>query len=135
MPELTFAEKLLVARKQLDLYSYQMAELLGVHPNSITKYERGEGKPHAAVIRMFDLLCEKRNIRFEEFETGSASAAKGDKMKIVLAEKVSPATLAVFAAEPGWEVLRTTNCPTACPPPSPMPMPSSSAAPFRSTTR
>ena len=25
-------------------------------------------------------------------------------MKIVLAEKVSPATLAVFAAEPGWEV-------------------------------
>ena len=26
-------------------------------------------------------------------------------MKIVLAEKVSPATLAVFAAEPGWEVL------------------------------
>ncbi len=101
----SFGEKLLIARKQLDLYSYQMAELLGVHPNSITKYERGEGKPHAAVVRMFDLLCEKHNIRFEEFETGSASAAKGDKMKIVLAEKVSPATLAVFAAEPGWEVL------------------------------
>ena len=105
MPDLTFGEKLLIARRQLDLYSYQMAELLGVHPNSITKYERGEGKPHAAVVRMFDLLCEKHNIRFEDFETGSASAAKGDKMKIVLAEKVSPATLAVFAAEPGWEVL------------------------------
>src|SRR5580693_1996226 len=105
MPELSFGEKLLIARKQLDLYSYQMAELLGVHPNSITKYERGEGKPHAAAVRMFDLLCEKHNIRFEEFETGSASAAKGDKMKIVLAEKVSPATLAVFAAESGWEVL------------------------------
>src|SRR5580700_8547794 len=105
MPELSFGEKLLIARKQLDLYSYQMAELLGVHPNSITKYERGEGKPHAAVVRMFDLLSEKHNIRFDEFETGSATAAKGDKMKIVLAEKVSPATLAVFAAEPGWEVL------------------------------
>ena len=115
MPELSFAEKLLVARKQLDLYSYQMAELLGVHPNSITKYERGEGKPHAAVIRMFDLLCEKRNIRFEEFETGSASAAKGDKMKIVLAEKVSPATLAVFAAEPGWEVLAHDQLPDGLP--------------------
>jgi D-3-phosphoglycerate dehydrogenase / 2-oxoglutarate reductase len=105
MPDLSFGEKLLIARKQLDLYSYQMAELLGVHPNSITKYERGEGKPHAAVVRMFDLLCEKHNIRFDEFETGSATAAKGDKMKIVLAEKVSPATLAVFSAEPGWEVL------------------------------
>ena len=59
MAELTFGEKLLIARKQLDLYSYQMAELLGVHPNSITKYERGEGKPHAAVVRMFDLLVRK----------------------------------------------------------------------------
>jgi len=115
MPELTFAEKLLVARKQLDLYSYQMAELLGVHPNSITKYERGEGKPHAAVVRMFDLLCEKHSIRFDEFETGSATAAKGDKMKIVLAEKVSPATLAVFAAEPGWEVLTHDKLPDGLP--------------------
>jgi len=109
MPELTFGEKLLIARKQLDVYSYQMAELLGVHPNSITKYERGEGKPHAAVVRMFDLLCEKHHIRFDEFEAGSATAAKGDKMKIVLAEKVSPATLAVFAAEAGWEVLTHDN--------------------------
>jgi D-3-phosphoglycerate dehydrogenase len=99
MAELTFGEKLVIARRQLDLYSYQMAELLGVHPNSITKYERGEGKPHAAAVRIFELLCEKHNIRFDEFES------KGEKMKIVLAEKVSPATLAVFAAEPGWEVL------------------------------
>jgi len=111
MAELSFGEKLLVARKQLDLYSYQMAELLGVHPNSITKYERGEAKPHAAVVRMFDLLCEKHTIRFDEFETGSATAAKGDKMKIVLAEKVSPATLAVFEAEPGWEVLTHDKLP------------------------
>ena len=56
MPELTFGEKLLIARKQLDLFQYEMAERLGVHPNSLTKYERGEGKPHAAVMRMFDLL-------------------------------------------------------------------------------
>ena len=104
MAELTFGEKLLIARKQLDLYQYQMAEQLGVHPNSITKYERGEGKPHAAVVRMFDLLCEKHGVRFDEYESGSAAAAKGEAMKIVLAEKVSPATLAVFAAEPGWEV-------------------------------
>ena len=105
MAELSFGEKLVIARRQLDLYSYQMAELLGVHPNSITKYERGEGKPHAAAVRMFDLLCEKHNIRFDEFESGSGTLTKGDKMKIVLAEKVSPATLAVFSAEPGWEVL------------------------------
>jgi len=102
MSELTFGEKLLIARKQLDLYQYEMAERLGVHPNSLTKYERGEGKPHAAVVRMLDLLCEKHGIRFDEYE---AQKGKGDKMKIVLAEKVSPATLAVFAAEPGWEVL------------------------------
>jgi D-3-phosphoglycerate dehydrogenase len=102
MAELTFGEKLLIARKQLDLYQYEMAERLGVHPNSVWKYERGEGKPHAAVVRMLDLLCEKHGIRFDEYE---AQKEKGDKMKIVLAEKVSPATLAVFAAEPGWEVL------------------------------
>jgi D-3-phosphoglycerate dehydrogenase / 2-oxoglutarate reductase len=109
MAELTFGEKLLIARKQLDLYQYEMAERLGVHPNSITKYERGEGKPHAAVVRMFDLLCEKHGIRFDEYE--GAETSKGDKMKIVLAEKVSPATLAVFAAEPGWEVLTHDQLP------------------------
>jgi D-3-phosphoglycerate dehydrogenase len=100
--ELTFGEKLLIARKQLDLYQYQMADKLGVHANSITKYERGEGKPHAAVVRMFDLLCEQQGIRFDQYE--STQKGKGDQMKIVLAEKVSPATLAVFAAEPDWEV-------------------------------
>ena len=102
MSELSFAEKLLIARKQLDLYQYEMAERLGVHANSITKYERGEGKPHAAVVRMFDLLCEQQGIRFDEYE--GVGKGKGDRMKIVLAEKVSPATLAVFAAEPGWDV-------------------------------
>jgi D-3-phosphoglycerate dehydrogenase len=102
MPELTFGEKLLIARRQLDLYQYQMAEKLGVHANSITKYERGEGKPHAAVVRMFDLLCEQQGIRFDEYE--STQKGKGDQMKIVLAEKVSPATVAVFAAEPDWIV-------------------------------
>ncbi len=104
MPELTFGEKLLIARKQLDLFQYEMAERLGVHPNSLTKYERGEGKPHAAVVRMFDLLCEQEGIRFDEYVSLSAGADKGAAMKIVLAEKVSPATLAVFAAEPGWDV-------------------------------
>ncbi len=102
MTELSFGEKLLIARRQLDLYQYEMAERLGVHPNSVTKYERGEGKPHAAVVRMFDLLCEKHGIRFDEYESGEK--AKGTAMKIVLAEKVSPATQAVFAAEPGWEI-------------------------------
>jgi D-3-phosphoglycerate dehydrogenase / 2-oxoglutarate reductase len=113
MPDLTFGEKLLIARKQLDLYQYEMAEKLGVHPNSVTKYERGEGKPHAAVLRMFDLLCEKHGIRFDEF--ASAEKPKGDKMKIVLAEKVSPATWAVFAAEPGWEVLSHDQLPDGLP--------------------
>ena len=105
MPDLTFGEKLLIARKKLDLYQYQMAERLGVHPNSITNYERGEGKPHASVLRMFDLLCEREGVRFDDYEAASAAANKGDVMKVVLAEKVSPATLAVFAAEPGWQVV------------------------------
>jgi len=113
MSELTFAEKLLIARKQLDLYQYEMAERLGVHPNSLTKYERGEGKPHAAVVRMFDLFCEQQGIRFDEYVGGEKS--KGEKMKIVLAEKVSPATLAVFAAEPGWEVLTHDQLPNGLP--------------------
>jgi len=108
MAELSFGEKLLIARKQLDLYQYQMAERLGVHANSITKYERGEGKPHAAVVRMFDLLCEQQGIRFDQYE---AQKGKGDAMKIVLAEKVSPATLAVFAAEAGWEILTHDQLP------------------------
>ncbi|HUN85705.1 MAG TPA: phosphoglycerate dehydrogenase [Terracidiphilus sp.] len=109
MPERSFGEKLLIARKQLDLYQYQMAELLGVHPNSVTKYERGEGKPHAAVIRMFDLLCEKHNIRFDEYQT--SQQPRGEAMKIVLAEKVSPATQAVFQAEPDWQVLTYDKLP------------------------
>jgi D-3-phosphoglycerate dehydrogenase / 2-oxoglutarate reductase len=109
MPELTFGEKLLIARKQLDLYQYEMADRLGVHPNSITNYEHGEGKPHAAVVRMFDLLCEQQGIRFDAYEASEKN--KGDKMKIVLAEKVSPATLAVFAAEPGWEILTHDQLP------------------------
>jgi len=113
MSELSFGEKLLIARKQLDLFQYQMAERLGVHANSLTKYERGEGKPHAAVVRMFDLLCEQEGIRFDEYE--SSQKAKGDRMKIVLAEKVSPATLAVFAAEPGWEVLTHDQLPQGLP--------------------
>ncbi len=115
MPELTFGEKLLIARKQLDLYQYEMAERLGVHPNSLTKYERGEGKPHAAVVRMFDLLCEQQGIRFDDYTSGSAAADKGAAMKIVLAEKVSPATLAVFAGEPGWEVKTHDQLPDGLP--------------------
>jgi D-3-phosphoglycerate dehydrogenase len=115
MPELTFGEKLLIARKQLDLYQYEMAERLGVHPNSLTKYERGEGKPHAAVVRMFDLLCEQQGIRFDDYEKASAIADKGAAMKIVLAEKVSPATLAVFAAEPGWDVKTHDQLPDGLP--------------------
>ncbi len=113
MAELSFGEKLLIARKQLDLYQYQMAERLGVHPNSLTKYERGEGKPHAAVVRMFDLLCEQEGIRFDEYKP--MQEGKGETMKIVLAEKVSPATLAVFAAEPGWEVLTHDKLPDGLP--------------------
>jgi D-3-phosphoglycerate dehydrogenase / 2-oxoglutarate reductase len=113
MSELSFAEKLLIARKQLDLYQYEMAERLGVHANSLTKYERGEGKPHAAVVRIFDLFCEQQGIRFDEYE--NAKKGKGEKMKIVLAEKVSPATLAVFAAEPGWEVLTHDQLPDGLP--------------------
>src|SRR5271165_5079860 len=113
MSELTFGEKLLIARKQLDLYQYEMAERLGVHPNSITNYERGEGKPHAAVVRMFDLLCEQQGIRFDAYQASDKS--KGEKMKIVLAEKVSPATLAVFQAEPGWEVLTHDQLPNGLP--------------------
>jgi D-3-phosphoglycerate dehydrogenase len=113
MAELTFGEKLLIARKQMDLFQYEMAEKLGVHANSLTKYERGEGKPHAAVVRMFDLLCEQQGIRFDDYE--AAPKIKGDVMKIVLAEKVSPATLAVFAAEPGWEVLTHEQLPDGLP--------------------
>ena len=84
----------------------------GFIANSLTKYERGEGKPHAAVVRIFEMLCEKQGIRFDEYEAGQE---QGREMKIVLAEKVSPATLAVFAAEPGWEVLTHDQLPEGLP--------------------
>jgi D-3-phosphoglycerate dehydrogenase len=99
MPELTFGEKLILARKQLNLYQYQMAEKLGVHPNSIWKYEQGEGKPQASVVRIFDMFCDQNNLRFDQY------TSKGHSMKIVLAERVSPATVAVLAAEPDWQIL------------------------------
>ena len=38
MSELTFGEKLLIARKQLDLYQYEMAERLGVRQPSLYKH-------------------------------------------------------------------------------------------------
>ena len=107
MAELTFGEKLIVARKKLNLYQYQMAEKLGVHPNSIWKYEQGEGKPQAAVVRLFEMFCEQNAIHFDEYAT--AEKVKGIPMKIVLAEKVSPATLAVLASEPDWLVLTETQ--------------------------
>ncbi len=113
MSELSFGEKLLIARRQLDLFQYEMADRLGVHPNSLAKYERDDGKPHAAVVRMFEILCQQQGIRFDEYEAGSKG--KGDAMKIVLAEKVSPATLAVFAAEPGWQVLTHDQLPDGLP--------------------
>jgi D-3-phosphoglycerate dehydrogenase len=65
------------------------------------------------VVRIFDLLCEQQGIRFDEYE--NAQTGNGDAMKIVLAEKVSPATLAVFAAEPGWEVLTHDQLPDGLP--------------------
>src|SRR5271154_153847 len=114
MPELTFGEKLILARKQLNLYQYQMAEKLGVHPNSIWKYEQGEGKPQASVVRMFDLFCEQNGIRFDEYAT--PERAKGTPMKIALAKKVSPATLAVLASEPDWEVLTHDQLPNGLEP-------------------
>ena len=64
---------------------------------------------------MFELLCEQQGVRFDEYAAASAGADKGDTMKIVLAEKVSPATLAVFAAEPGWEVLTHDKLPDGFP--------------------
>jgi D-3-phosphoglycerate dehydrogenase / 2-oxoglutarate reductase len=77
-----------------------------VHPNSIWKYERGEGKPHAAVQRIFDLLCEERGIDFTKYEgQKNRIEAKGARMKIVIAEKVSPGTLKIFADEPGWLIV------------------------------
>ena len=113
MSELSFGEKLVIVRKQLDLYQYQMAELLGVHPNSIWKYEQGEGKPQASVVRMFDLFCEQRGIDFDKY--ANPEKHKGAAMKIVLAEKVSPATLKVFADEPDWQVLTHDQLPDGLP--------------------
>jgi D-3-phosphoglycerate dehydrogenase len=62
---------------------------------------------------MFEILCQQQGIHFDEYEAGSKG--KGDAMKIVLAEKVSPATLAVFAAEPGWQVLTHDQLPDGLP--------------------
>ena len=43
--ELTFGEKLLIARKQLDLYQYQMAEKLGVQSTVVAPGQR-KLQPH-----------------------------------------------------------------------------------------
>lgn len=103
MAELSFGEKLLIARKQLDLYQYEMAERLGVHVNSLAKYEKSEGKPHAAVVRIFDLLCAQEGIRFDAYETGEAD--REPQMKVVLAERLSSAALEIFSTEAHWRVV------------------------------
>jgi D-3-phosphoglycerate dehydrogenase len=108
MADLTFGEKLILARKQLNLFQYEMAEKLGVHPNSIWKYEQGEGRPQASVVRVFEIFCQQNNITFDEYKSATPEKeARPMKpaVKIVLAEKVSPATLAILTEEPGWQVL------------------------------
>ncbi len=110
MAELSFGEKLLIARKQLDLYQYEMAERLGVHRQLADQVRAGRGQ--AARGGGADVRAAVRASTASALTSMKLRAKdKGEKMKIVLAEKVSPATLAVFAAEPGWEVLTHDQLP------------------------
>jgi len=43
---------------QLTFFSTRWPSSWGVHPNSLTKYERGEGKPQPRWCGMFEILCE-----------------------------------------------------------------------------
>ena len=60
-------------------------------------------------------ICSANSRAFALTSTRAQEADKGTAMKIVLAEKVSPATLAVFAAEPGWEVVTHDQLPDGLP--------------------
>ena len=81
MAELSFGEKLVIARRQLDLFSYQMAELLGVHPNSITKYERGttdscEKGPFCSAARLGGFVMKRNWIALLAFLVTAMTAGQ-----------------------------------------------------------
>ena len=100
--ELTFGEKLLIARKQLDLYQYRWLRSSAYMPTPSPSMSAAKASrtPRWCACS----ICSVSSRASALTNTNRRRQGKGDAMKIVLAEKVSPATLAVFAAEPGWEV-------------------------------
>jgi len=50
-------------REKLGLSQREMAQAMGVHPMTWSKWERGERRPDNAAMRLMELLCWLRDKR------------------------------------------------------------------------
>lgn len=67
IPEWTVGDRLAKARQSARVSRDEMAQLLGVHRNTVSNYERGTTAPSVAVLRVWAQRCE---VPFEWLRSG-----------------------------------------------------------------
>jgi len=63
---MTFGEKVLKLRGQLQLTQKQLAEKLGVSYTTVNRWEMGHYEATKLVRHKFDELCKKHGIQFDD---------------------------------------------------------------------
>ncbi len=63
---MTFSEKVLELRGQLQITQMQLAKLLGVSYSTVNRWECGHYEATKLVMHKFNKLCEKHGITFDE---------------------------------------------------------------------
>jgi len=63
---MTFSEKVLELRGQLQITQMQLAEKLGVAFSTVNRWENGQYKATKLVMHKFDRLCREHGITFDD---------------------------------------------------------------------
>ncbi|MBP3631107.1 MAG: helix-turn-helix transcriptional regulator [Clostridia bacterium] len=63
---MTFADKVVIARKELGLSQERLAAKLGVSFSTVNRWEKGRAKPSYLALEKFEELCNENNIIFRE---------------------------------------------------------------------
>jgi DNA-binding transcriptional regulator YiaG len=65
---MTFSEKVLELRMQLQITQVQLSELLGVSYSTVNRWEGRHYEATKLVRRRFDNLCKENGVKFEDGE-------------------------------------------------------------------
>ncbi|MBO4359260.1 MAG: helix-turn-helix transcriptional regulator [Eubacteriaceae bacterium] len=85
---MSFAQNLQSVRKNNNMSQEELAELLGVSRQAVSKWEQGEGYPEAEKLL---IISEKLNVSLDSLMTGSTAAKDGvDKNTSGIIRIVSP---------------------------------------------